>query len=56
MGFTVLLALGPSWWGWLASVALAPACQTWRASAYRGLVGYFIAGLLCLPSCWAPGC
>ena len=49
MGFTVLLALVAIVVGWPASAALAPACQTWRAP-YRGLVGYFIAGLLCLPA------
>ena len=29
----------PSWWGWPASAALAPACQTWRASAPTGVCG-----------------
>ena len=36
MGFTVLLALVAIVVGWLASAALAPACQTWRARPYRG--------------------
>ena len=45
----------PSWWGWLASAALAPLVRPGAQAPYRGLVGYFIAGLLCLPKLLGAG-
>ena len=50
MGFTVLLALVAIVVG-LAGISGAGACLSdlARKRPYRGLVGYFIAGLLCLP-------
>lgn len=56
MGFTVLLALVAIVVG-LAGISGAGACLSdlARKRPYRGLVGYFIAGLLCLPKLLGAG-
>ena len=56
MGFTVLLALVAIVVG-LAGISGAGAClsELARKRPYRGLVGYFIAGLLCLPKLLGAG-